>query len=80
MNGFGRQIWDGHVDGCTVVMSYLSKDGEEGYPGDVLATIRFKLTPDNRLEISMRATTSKSTIVNMSHGSYFNLAGHVSVA
>ncbi|XP_046625844.1 galactose mutarotase-like [Neodiprion virginianus] len=76
LNGFGRQVWDGHIDGCTVVMTYLSKDGEEGYPGDVLATVRFKLTPDNRLEISMRAITSKSTIVNMSHGSYFNLAGH----
>lgn len=59
-------------------MSYLSEDGEEGYPGAVLATVRFKLTPDNKLEIHMRATTSKSTIINMSHGSLFNLAGHVS--
>ncbi|XP_012256706.2 galactose mutarotase [Athalia rosae] len=76
LNGFGRQVWDAYVDGCTVIMSYLSKDGEEGYPGAVLATLRFKLTSDNKLEINMRATTSKSTIVNMSHGSYFNLAGH----
>ncbi|KAK2578681.1 hypothetical protein KPH14_012169 [Odynerus spinipes] len=75
-NGFGRQIWNSHIDGCSVVMSYLSEDGEEGYPGAVLATVRFKLTPDNKLEIHMRATTSKSTIVNMSHGSLFNLAGH----
>ncbi|KAI4500241.1 hypothetical protein M0802_004658 [Mischocyttarus mexicanus] len=75
-NGFGRQIWNSHIDGCSVVMSYLSKDGEEGYPGAVLATVRFKLTPDNKLEIHMRATTSKSTIINMSHGSLFNLAGH----
>ena len=59
-------------------MSYLSEDLEEGYPGALLTTIRFKLTFDNKLEISMRATTSKPTIVNLSHSSYFNLAGHVS--
>lgn len=59
-------------------MSYLSQDGEEGYPGAVLTIIRFKLTADNRLEICMQATTSKPTIVNLSHGSIFNLAGHVS--
>ncbi|KAF7397454.1 hypothetical protein HZH68_008676 [Vespula germanica] len=75
-NGFGRQIWNSHIDDCSVVMSYLSEDGEEGYPGAVLATVRFKLTPDNKLEIHMRATTSKTTIINMSHGSLFNLAGH----
>lgn len=59
-------------------MSYLSQDGEEGYPGAVLTTIKFKLTPENKLDICMRATTSKPTIVNLSHGSMFNLAGHVS--
>ncbi|XP_043283954.1 galactose mutarotase-like [Venturia canescens] len=75
-NGFSRQIWDSCIDGCNVVMSYMSADGEEGYPGAVLATVRFKLSPDNKLEISMRATTTKSTIVNLSHGSMFNLAGH----
>jgi galactose mutarotase-like enzyme len=58
-------------------MSYLSEDGEEGYPSAVLTTVRFKLTPDNKLEISIRATTTGSTIVNISHGSLFNLAGHV---
>lgn len=57
-------------------MSYLSQDGEEGYPGAVLTTIRFKLTSDNKLDICMRTTTSKPTIVNLSHGSMFNLAGH----
>ncbi|XP_014219666.1 aldose 1-epimerase-like [Copidosoma floridanum] len=76
-NGFGRRIWESHVDeSCCVVMSYLSQDGEEGYPGAVLATLKFKLTNDNRLEISCRASTSKPTVVNLSHGSLFNLAGH----
>lgn len=58
-------------------MSYLSEDGEEGYPGAVLTTARFTLTSDNKLEIGIRATTTSSTIVNISHGSLFNLAGHV---
>jgi len=58
-------------------MTYLSEDGEEGYPGAVLSTVRFRLTPDNRLEINIRATTTNSTIENISHGSLFNLAGHV---
>ncbi|KAM0729161.1 Galactose mutarotase [Formica fusca] len=74
--GFGRRLWDSHIDGCSVVMTYLSENGEEGYPGTVLSTVRFKLTPDNRLEIGIRATTTDSTIVNISHGSLFNLAGH----
>lgn len=77
--GFGRQVWDSYVeDNSTVVMSYLSEDGEEGYPGAVIATVRFELTHDNRLIVNMKATTSKPTIVNLSHGSLFNLAGHVS--
>ncbi|RLU18352.1 hypothetical protein DMN91_008709 [Ooceraea biroi] len=74
--GFGRRLWESHIDGCSVVMSYLSRDGEEGYPSAVLSTVRFKLTPDNKLEIGIRATTTNSTIVNISHGSLFNLAGH----
>ncbi|KYN27730.1 Aldose 1-epimerase [Trachymyrmex cornetzi] len=74
--GFGRQLWESHIDGCSVVMTYLSKDGEEGYPGAVLSTVRFRLMPDNMLEIGIRATTTNSTIVNISHGSLFNLAGH----
>ncbi|KAG5319359.1 GALM epimerase, partial [Pseudoatta argentina] len=74
--GFGRQLWESYIDGCSVVMTYLSKDGEEGYPGAVLSTVRFRLMPDNILEIGIRATTTNSTIVNISHGSLFNLAGH----
>ncbi|XP_014474405.1 PREDICTED: aldose 1-epimerase-like [Dinoponera quadriceps] len=74
--GFGRRLWESCIDDCSVVMSYLSKDGEEGYPGAVLTAVRFKLTSENKLEISIQATTTKPTIVNISHGSLFNLAGH----
>lgn len=59
-------------------MTYLSPDGEEGYPGNVLTTIKFKLTLQNKLEINIRATTSKPTVLNLTHGVLFNLAGHVS--
>ncbi|XP_039302514.1 galactose mutarotase isoform X2 [Solenopsis invicta] len=74
--GFGRRLWESYIDNCSVVMTYMSEDGEEGYPGAVLSTVRFRLTPDNKLEIGIRATTTNSTIVNISHGSLFNLAGH----
>ncbi|XP_011685859.1 PREDICTED: aldose 1-epimerase-like isoform X2 [Wasmannia auropunctata] len=74
--GFGRRLWESHIDSCSVVMTYLSEDGEEGYPGAVLSTVRFRLTPDNKLEIGIRATTTNPTVVNISHGSLFNLAGH----
>ncbi|XP_043481592.1 galactose mutarotase-like [Leptopilina heterotoma] len=76
VNGFGRQLWNSQIDGCSVIMSYLSDDFEEGYPGALLVTVRFKLRFDNKLEISIRATTTKPTIVNLSYSPYFNLAGH----
>ena len=59
-------------------MSHMSQDDHDGYPGAVLTTVKFKLNPDNKLEIGMRAITTKSTIINLSHGSLVNLAGHVS--
>ncbi|XP_011505661.1 PREDICTED: aldose 1-epimerase-like [Ceratosolen solmsi marchali] len=77
INGFGRRVWEPYIeDGSHVIMSLLSDDGEEGYPGSVFTTIKFRLTNNNSLEINMRASTSKPTVVNLSHGSLFNLAGH----
>ena len=51
----------------------MSKDGEEGYPGTVTATAIYTLTNDNELKVEMKATTDKTTIVNMAHHSYWNL-------
>ncbi|HEY3496893.1 MAG TPA: aldose epimerase family protein, partial [Polyangiaceae bacterium] len=57
---------------------YVSKDGEEGYPGTVTAQTTYTLTNQNELRVEMVATTDKTTLVNMAHHSYWNLGGHAS--
>lgn len=76
--GWGRKNWQAHVDDTKVRMTLLSKDGDSGYPGDVIATATFYLTEDNRFFIEYQAISSKLTAINMTSHSYFNLAGHVS--
>ena len=71
-------MWDATIDDDRVVMTYISADGEEGYPGAVLATVIYELTSTNRLVILMKAAVTKPTLVNLTNHSYFNLAGHVS--
>jgi aldose 1-epimerase len=56
-------------------LSYVSKDGEEGYPGNLSVTATYTLTDSNEFKIVYRAKTDKKTIVNLTHHSYFNLAG-----
>ncbi|MBW3466731.1 aldose epimerase family protein [Arthrospiribacter ruber] len=77
--GFNRQFWSSEViDGLEneigVRMRYVSEDGEEGYPGNLVTTVDFILEKDNRLRISMKAETDQSTIVNLTHHGYFNLS------
>ena len=62
-------------DGRALRWRYVSKDGEEGFPGTVQATTSYTLTNENELRVEMRATSDKTTIVNMAHHSYFNLTG-----
>ncbi len=77
--GFSHKIWDARTelcsDGCVLDLTYVSPDGEENYPGTLTVNVRYKLTEDNALSISYRATTDKKTIVNLTNHTYFNLGG-----
>jgi aldose 1-epimerase len=78
--GFDKKVWRAEPfmgpQGPGVKFNYLSKDGEEGFPGALSTTITYTLTDNNEVVIDMRATTTKATPVNLAHHSYFNLAGH----
>lgn len=75
-NGFQYCVFDvQRFESNLLELSYLSKDGEEGFPGNLQCTVIFTLTEDNALDIQYRATTDKTTVVNMTNHSYFNLDG-----
>lgn len=74
--GFGRVNWKAHVNGSQVIMSYVSDDGEEGYPGVLMVQVMFTMTIDNSFVISYMAQSEKITPVNLSTRIYLNLAGH----
>ena len=79
IKGFDKAIWKAQpftgAKGAGVKLTYLSKDGEEGYPGDLSTTVVYTLTPQNELKIEYLATTDKATVVNLTNHSYFNLSG-----
>ena len=76
IKGFHAVVWDARqLDKQTLELTYLSKDGEEGFPGNLFVTVIYHLTDDNTLEISYEATTDQTTIVNLTNHSYFNLSG-----
>jgi aldose 1-epimerase len=79
LKGFDKVIWEATpkvtAQGPSLKLTYVSKDGEEGYPGTLKVTATYTLTNKNELKLVYRATTDKDTIVNMTHHSYFNLAG-----
>ncbi|XP_063831871.1 galactose mutarotase isoform X1 [Ostrinia nubilalis] len=74
--GFNKVNWESRVEGNKVVFSYLSKDGEEGYPGDLVTNVIYEVREDNSLHVEFKSTTTKKTVVNLTNHSYFNLAGH----
>jgi len=78
--GWDKVIWNARpvdtADGPALELTYVSKDGEEGYPGTVTARTVYTLTSKNELKVEMDATTDKTTLVNMAHHSYWNLGGY----
>jgi aldose 1-epimerase len=78
--GWDKVVWTAKTadtaDGPSIELTYVSKDGDEGYPGTVTARTVYTLTHDNELKVEMEAATDRTTLVNMAHHSYWNLAGH----
>ena len=75
IRGFDKQLWAVRDRGDSLELSYLSKDGEEGYPGNLATTVIYSWNDANELKIEYSATTDKDTVVNLTNHSYFNLAG-----
>ncbi len=79
LKGFNAKVWDAKdvstAEGPALELHYLSKDGEEGFPGNLDVTVRYSLDAQNGLHIDYNATTDKDTVLNLTNHSYFNLAG-----
>src|SRR5665213_2410525 len=79
LKGFDKVVWTARplptAHGPSLILTYVSQNGEEGYPGTLSVTAIYSLTEDNALRVDFTATTSQDTIVNLTHHSYFNLTG-----
>jgi len=78
--GFDKVVWESSVANDSIPslsLSYLSKDGEEGYPGNLQVNVKYTLTDEDELKIEYSATTDKPTVLNLTNHSYFNLTGDV---
>ncbi|MDP4255354.1 MAG: aldose epimerase family protein [Bacteroidota bacterium] len=74
--GFGAVMWETkRASDHSVELSYLAKDGEEGYPGNLQVSVTYTLTDSNELKIDYRASTDKATVLNLTNHAYFNLNG-----
>ncbi|UII79861.1 aldose epimerase family protein [Flagellimonas sp. CMM7] len=80
VKGFDKQIWQVistiiKDDSVSITLSYYSKDGEEGYPGNLNTLVTYELNDNNALEVYYEANTDKKTIINLTQHAYFNLSG-----
>ncbi len=76
VKGYCDVVWNvNQISDSKIEFTYLSADGEEGYPGNLNITMTYELTPANEFKIEYKATTDKKTICNLTHHSYFNLSG-----
>jgi aldose 1-epimerase len=74
--GYFAVIWKAEqVNPSKIIFTYLSRDGEEGYPGNLEISMIYELTPSNELKIEYTATTDKKTVCNLTQHTYFNLSG-----
>jgi len=81
LKGFDKVVWDATIPNDSMpslTLKYLSKDGEEGYPGNLNVIVQYTLTNDDELKIEYDAETDKATPVNLTNHSYFNLTGNTS--
>lgn len=83
VKGFDKVVWkvesiDESASSASLKLSYLSKDMEEGFPGNLSAVVTYTLHTDNSLDVSYAAKTDKTTVVNLTQHSYFNLSGDFS--
>jgi aldose 1-epimerase len=80
VKGFDKVFWNieelSSLEGPALKLTYLSKDMEEGYPGNLQVEVTYTLTDKNELKINYNATTDKTTILNLTQHSYFNLSGN----
>ncbi|TCC87390.1 galactose mutarotase [Pedobacter frigiditerrae] len=74
-DGFYGEVWDAKQDGQKLELTYSSADGEAGYPGKLDVKVVYTLTNENALQIDYTATTDKTTVVNLTNHTYFNLSG-----
>ena len=79
LKGFDKVVWTARplptANGPSLILTYVSRNGEEGYPGNLLVTAVYSVTENNALRIDFTATTDQKTVVNLTHHSYFNLRG-----
>jgi aldose 1-epimerase len=79
LKGFDKVLWNAEPvtgeDSVSLKLTYLSRDGEEGFPGNLKVTVTYTLTNDNSFRIDYLATTDKTTVVNLTNHTYWNLAG-----
>lgn len=79
-NGFSKQLWTAELmvakeNAASLKLTYRSSDGEEGYPGNLTASVTYTLNDDNELILTYEATTDKPTIINLTNHAYFDLSG-----
>ncbi|MBE6048254.1 MAG: galactose mutarotase [Clostridium sp.] len=80
IKGFDKVVWNAEIvnrEENVLKLSYLSKDGEEGYPGNLNVNVYYELTDENELVIKYEAVSDKDTVVNLTNHSYFNLSGNL---